>query len=48
MTDDETREDLFFHSSQLAQPVKQRDRVTFEKEKTARGFSAVRINKVSK
>lgn len=48
ITDEETREDLFFHSSQLAQPVKQRDRVTFEKEKTARGFSAVRINKVSK
>ena len=46
ITDDKTRENIFFHTSSLAQPVKEKDRVSFERERTARGYSAVRVVKI--
>lgn len=41
--DEKTRENVFVHSNQLAQPVKERDRVSFEKERTDRGYSAINV-----
>lgn len=46
ITDTKTEEKLFVHSSALSQPVKQGDKVTFEKEKTARGLQAVMVQKI--
>lgn len=43
ITDDKTKENIFVHSNQLLQPVKERDRVTFERERTPRGYSAIKV-----
>lgn len=48
ITDDKTRENLFVHSNQLEQPIKEKDRVTFEKERTPRGYSAINVKKLNK
>jgi len=41
--DDQTRENIFVHSNHLSQAVKERDKVTFEKVKTEKGFSAIHV-----
>jgi cold shock protein len=46
IAEDNSRESVFFHINQLTQPVKEKDRVTFLKEKTSRGFNAVSIKKI--
>ncbi len=43
---DRTEERVFVHTSGLTELIKQKDKVLFEKEKTPRGFSAVRVKKV--
>jgi cold shock CspA family protein len=48
ITDDKTRENIFVHSSQLAAPVKENDKVTFMKERTPKGFSAINVKKINK
>jgi cold shock CspA family protein len=48
ITDDQSRDNVFFHNNQLSQPVKEKDRVSFEREKTPKGFSAINIKKLSK
>lgn len=45
ITEDKTRENIFVHINQLLQPVKEKDRVTFEKERTPRGYSAIKVQK---
>lgn len=45
ITDDITRENVFVHSSQLLQPIKEKDRVTFERERTPKGYSAIKVKK---
>ena len=47
ISDDKTAEKLFVHSSGIMQPIAERDKVTFEKEKTPRGFSAVLVKKIN-
>ena len=47
ITDSQTRENVFVHANQLSQPIKERDRVTFETERTLKGLSAIRVKKVS-
>jgi len=42
--DDKTKEKFFVHRSELSQPVKEGDRVTFETARTDRGINAVRVN----
>lgn len=44
--EEKTRENIFVHSNQLAQPVKERDRVSFEKERTDRGYNAINVKKI--
>jgi cold shock CspA family protein len=46
ITDSKTRENIFVHMNQLLQPVKERDMVTFETERTPKGLSAVRVTKI--
>jgi CspA family cold shock protein len=47
ITDEKTRENVFVHANQLSQPVKERDKVTFEKERTPKGYSAINVKKIS-
>lgn len=44
--DDKTGENVFVHNNDLMEPVKERDRVTFEKVKTPRGFNAIGVKKI--
>jgi len=46
ITDDRTRDNVFVHSNQLSQPIKERDRVSFEKERTPKGYSAINVKVV--
>ncbi len=46
ITDNQTKENVFVHANQLSQPVKERDKVTFEKERTPKGYSATNVKKV--
>ncbi len=46
ITEDRTRENVFVHSNQLLQPIKDGDKVTFEKERTPKGFSAIKVKKL--
>ena len=48
ITEDKTRENIFVHTNQLQQPVKENDRVTFEKERTPKGYNAIRVKKIIK
>ncbi|WP_298737925.1 cold-shock protein [uncultured Chitinophaga sp.] len=45
ITEDRSKERVFFHINQLAQPVKEGDKVTFLKERTARGYNAVDVKR---
>lgn len=46
ITDDNARENVFFHTNQLLQPVNEKDRVTFTRERTPRGYNALNVKKV--
>lgn len=46
ITDDKTRENVFVHANNLAQPIKEKDRVTFERERSPKGFSAINVKKL--
>jgi cold shock protein len=48
ITDEKTRENVFVHSNQLSAPVKEKDKVTFERERTQRGYSAINVKKLNK
>ena len=48
ITEDKTNENIFVHSNQLSQPIKERDRVTFEKERTPKGYNAINVKIASK
>ncbi|MBX2905532.1 MAG: cold shock domain-containing protein [Taibaiella sp.] len=47
IVDSETRENIFVHSNNLQHPVKERDRVTFETERTPKGMNAIKVKKES-
>ncbi len=46
ITEDKSRESIFVHSNQLMEPIGEKDKVVFEKEKTPKGFAAVNVRKV--
>ncbi|MBL7754629.1 MAG: cold shock domain-containing protein [Chitinophagaceae bacterium] len=46
ITEDSSRESVFVHSNQLQEVVKERDRVEYEKERTPKGYSAIRVKKI--
>lgn len=44
--DEKNGENIFVHMNNLTQPVKERDRVKFEREKSPKGYIAVNVRKV--
>ncbi len=46
ITEDHTKENIFFHSNNCAQLVKKGNKVSFEKERSPKGFSAINIQLV--
>ena len=40
ISDEKSRQDIFFHINDLLEPVKEKDRVTFTQERNAKGFFA--------
>lgn len=46
ITEDKSKESIFVHSSKLLEPVSEKDRVTYEKEKTPKGYAAVNVKKI--
>ena len=46
ITENKTNENVFFHSNNCAVPVKKGNKVSFEKERSPKGFSAINIELV--
>jgi cold shock protein len=46
ITENDTKENVFFHNNDCSEPIKKGNKVSFEKEKSPKGFSAVRIQLV--
>lgn len=46
ITEDGSKENVFFHSNNCAHEVKKGNKVSFEKEKSAKGYSAINIQLV--
>ncbi len=46
ITEDKTKENIFFHSNNCKELVKKGNKVSYEKEKSPKGFSAVEIQLV--
>lgn len=45
ITEDNSRETVFVHSNKMMEPIKEKDRVTYKKEKTPKGFAAIDVRK---
>ncbi|MCS3529337.1 cold shock domain-containing protein [Chryseobacterium sp. JUb7] len=43
ITEDNTKENVFFHNNNCNEPIKKGNKVSYEKEKSPKGFSAVDI-----
>ncbi len=43
ITEDRSKENIFFHSNNCTEPVKKGNKVSYEKEKSPKGFSAIDI-----
>ena len=43
ITEDSTKDNIFFHENNCAHPVKKGNKVSFDKERSPKGFSAVNI-----
>ena len=46
ITEDKTKENVFFHNNNCIDQIKKGNRVSFEKEKSPKGFSAIEIRLV--
>lgn len=46
ITENNSKENVFFHNNNCAEPVKKGNKVSFEKEKSVKGFSAINIELV--
>lgn len=46
ITEDNTRASIFVHSNNLLEPVSEKDRVTYEKERTPKGYAAINVRKI--
>ncbi|GGP05094.1 cold-shock protein [Cloacibacterium rupense] len=46
ITEDRSKENVFFHQNNCPVPLKKGNKVSFEKEKSAKGFSAINIQLV--
>ena len=43
ITENDSKENVFFHSNNCAEPIKKGNKVSYEKEKSVKGFSAIDI-----
>jgi len=46
VTDDITKDNVFFHNNDVSEPIKMKDKVSFEKKKTPRGDNAINLKKI--
>ncbi len=46
ITENNSKENIFFHSNNCAEPLKKGNKVSYEKEKSPKGFSAINIELV--
>ncbi|RKS97550.1 cold-shock protein [Chryseobacterium defluvii] len=46
ITENSSKENVFFHTNNCTEPIKKGNKVSFEKEKSAKGFSAINIQLV--
>ena len=46
IVEDNTKLNVYVNVQQLTEPVKEKDRVAFEKERTPKGFSALNVRKI--
>jgi len=46
ITENKSNENIFFHSNNCVQPIKKGNKVSFEKERSPKGFSAINIELV--
>ncbi|MFN8356092.1 MAG: cold shock domain-containing protein [Spirosomataceae bacterium] len=47
ITEDKTRASIFVHSNKFLEAIQEKDRVVFEKEKTPKGYAAIKVRKSS-
>jgi cold shock CspA family protein len=45
INDLQSQESVFVHANQLSEPIKEKDKVTFETEQSPKGLSAVKVRK---
>ena len=43
ITEDNSKENIFFHTNNATEPLKKGNKVSYEKEKSPKGFSAIDI-----
>lgn len=46
ITEDKTGANIFVHSNNLLEAINENDRVTYEKEKTPKGYAAINVKKI--
>lgn len=46
ITEDKTKLSVFVHSNNFLEPIKEKDRVVFGKEKTPKGMAAIQVKKL--
>ncbi len=46
ITEDRTQANIFVHSNNMMEPIKEKDRVTYEKERTPKGYAAINVRKI--
>lgn len=46
ITEDGSRENIFVHANKVLEPIKEKDRVTYEKERTPKGYAAYNVRKI--
>lgn len=46
ITEDNTGASVFVHSNQMLEAIAEKDRVTYEKERTPKGYAAINVKKI--
>lgn len=46
ITEENSRETIFVHANNLIDPITEKDLVTYEKEKTPKGYAAINVQKI--
>lgn len=46
ITEENSKETIFVHANNLTEPITEKDLVTYEKEKTPKGYAAINVQKI--